>query len=469
MTQDGAIIARARTDAADRLIEAGEPLSGLQYRCGGEIGGIVAVPELLELARKVRAYGFKLARAIAAFDGSETITAWVEVSPREDEADGCDILVRSWHAMPAPQESESVLHRRKTNLDREVAELTARLDAAQRLLAVTCDSPELADVAGRMEAGIGTSWTDHLNLFDATHKQPLHWRLLDGARVEVEGSNRPWRAVLIPQVLPGFEPSGFELLLVSDVPPAAAPPEPEPEAEREGLKPGVVGLDVAPVLRQPIARIIANAETIRTQLAGPLPSPYANYAGDIVNAGKLLLELLEDLADLEVIESENFHTQPDHIDLGDVARQAAGILGVRAAEKNIGLDAPPLGESLPAIAEFRRVLQVLLNLIGNAIRYSPADSRIWIRLEADGDRARVIVADQGPGLDESEQAIVFEKFERLGRSGDGGSGLGLYISRRLAQAMGGRLTVHSARGQGARFVLEVPADVEAMAESGVSG
>jgi len=68
----------------------------------------------------------------------------------------------------------------------------------------------------------------------------------------------------------------------------------------------------------------------------------------------------------------------------------------------------------------------------------------------------VIIADQGPGMDAEQQARLFEKFERLGRSGDGGSGLGLYISRRLARAMGGELSVESAAGQGARFILELP-------------
>ena len=166
---------------------------------------------------------------------------------------------------------------------------------------------------------------------------------------------------------------------------------------------------------------------------------------------------MEDLADLEVVEANDFSTAPDRIDLADVARQAAGILGVRAREKGIALDPPKPGESLPAVAEFRRVLQILINLVTNAIRYSPDNSQVWIRLEDGGDRARVTVADQGPGLTDGDQARVFEKFERLGRTGDGGSGLGLYISRRLARAMGGELSVESAPGQGARFTLEVPA------------
>jgi signal transduction histidine kinase len=218
-----------------------------------------------------------------------------------------------------------------------------------------------------------------------------------------------------------------------------------------------IGREIAPVLRQPIARIIANAETIRTQLAGPLSDEYSQYAADIATAGEHLLALIDDLADLEVVEANDFSAAPDKIDLADVARRAAGILGVRARERGIEIDAPKEGESVPAIGEFRRVLQILLNLVGNAVRYSPEGSQVWLRAEAESGRARIIVADQGEGLTAEQQARAFDKFERLGRSGDGGSGLGLYISRRLARAMEGELTVESAPGQGARFTLELPA------------
>ena len=458
MLENGTILARARSDAEDRLLKADEPLCGLQLRCGGELPGTIAVPELLELVSKARRYGFRLARAIGAQDGSETITAWVEVDPRGGD-EGCDISVRSWHTAPMPAEDSASAERRRTLTDRHLAELSAQLDAGQRLLTVVADTPELAEIAREMEEGLGRPWTDFLPLEDANHHQPLHWRLLDGARVKVPGSGRSWRVSLIPHMRPGFEPAGFELLLLSDEPapqPVAVPPAPIVPARRS-----LVGQDLAPVLKQPISRIIANAETIRTRLAGPLPDAYSDYAGEIATAGKLLLELLDDMADLEVVESEGFSTAPDRIDLSEVARQAAGILGVRAREKNIVLEPPHPSEQLRAIAEFRRVLQVLLNLIGNAIRYSPENSHIWIRLEDFGGRARVIVADQGPGLSEEQQARVFDKFERLGRSGDGGTGLGLYISRSLAHAMGGELLVDSAPGQGARFILDVPADLEA--------
>ena len=465
MSAGAAILARATSDGADRLITADEPLAGLQLRCGGELPGTIAIPALLETVRKARNYGLKLARPISASDGHDVITAWVEVEPLAAPDQGCTIILRNWQAAPLPPEDLAESARRRASIDRAVADLSARLDAGQRLLAAESDAADLADLTAAMQGGTGQPWTDFVFIEGNHHRQPLHWRLLDGAVVRVAGSERSWRVTLLPQEVPGSEPNGFELLLCADVPLALAGPPfvNETASHRPSNSPGLVGRDIAPVLRQPIARIIANAETIRTRLAGPLAEEYSRYAADIAAAGQHLLALVEDIADLEVVDAEDFSTAPDRIDLADVARRAAGILGVRAAEQGISIDAPKLGEGLPAIAEFRRVLQVLLNLVGNAIRYSPANSQVWIRLEDEGSRARVIVADQGPGLSADQQARVFEKFERLGRSDEGGSGLGLYISRRLARAMGGDLTVESAPGQGARFTLEVPADLLASA------
>ena len=109
-----------------------------------------------------------------------------------------------------------------------------------------------------------------------------------------------------------------------------------------------------------------------------------------------------------------------------------------------------------ACGEYRRVLQILVNLIGNAVRHTPRDSTIWVRVDSEGGRARVVVADQGVGIAAADHQRIFERFERLGLSGGDGSGLGLYISRRLARAMNGDLTVESALGQGARFTLDLP-------------
>ena len=442
-------IARGVTDAQDRLVEADGKLAELNLACGGEVGHTLAIPELLALVAKAREYGLRLSRQFMAHDGRDRITAWADIAPLKGADAGCEIALANWQVEEGVQESDAAQAQRRSEISRYLAEGTARLDPDQRILSVESDAPDLAEFALAAGQGVGRVWTDFVSLPGNSHEQPMHWRLLDGARCRIEGSQRDWTAHLEPlgQREPGS--AGFVLHLSASQPLSAGH-----AAERRSSP--SLGRDLTPVLRQPVNRIIANAETIRTKLAGPLRDEYSDYAADIASAGQHLLELIDDLSDLEVVEAEDFSTAPDRIDLADVARRACGILGVRAAERGINLDPPAEGESQMAVAEFRRVLQVLLNLVGNAIRYSPENSRVWLRLDAMGDRAMITVADQGHGLDEAQQAKVFEKFERLGRGDDGGSGLGLYISRRIARAMGGDLTVESAPGQGARFTLSVP-------------
>src|SRR3546814_9519130 len=105
----------------------------------------------------------------------------------------------------------------------------------------------------------------------------------------------------------------------------------------------------------------------------------------------------------------------EDIDLADIAGRAAGLLAVKASDHQIRIEAPNADETLPAVGEFRRALQIMVNLIGNAIRYSPEHSTIWIRVEGEGDLAKVKVADQGRGIAPQDQDKIFDKFERLGR------------------------------------------------------
>ena len=282
------------------------------------------------------------------------------------------------------------------------------------------------------------------------------WRRYQGQLVSLPDSETIWRAQIKLVDLPSAQQPGFDIFLydinVKNNEDQASAFLNEHELTR------IFSGPLGSTLRQPIGRIIANAETIGQRLQGPLRAEYASYAQDIAQAGRHLLELVEDMSDLEIVESNDFTAASDRIDLADLARRAAGLLAVKASDHNIRIDAPADDETMPAIGEFRRVLQILLNLLTNAIRYSPDGSMIWLRLERESNRAQIVVADQGNGLSAEEQPRVFEKFERLGRSGDGGSGLGLYISRKLARAMDGDLKIESAPGQGARFILELPFD-----------
>ncbi len=444
---------RARCDGADRLLEADEPLAGLQLRCGGELPGAIAIPALLALVRKSRRSHLPMSRTIVAVDDGKPISAWASVAPA---GEGTTLELSQWKLagdqpvdVQAPEE-----------LLRQLGEAHLLLDAEQRVLAAQVGAPDLAQFGKAVAAGAGRYWTDFVKLDTlADHwaggHQPLHWRLLDDATFTVAGSARRWRARILPR-----SGGGFELIAI----PEAIERLPHEAADAAGGLPAwnsLLGRDLAPALRQPIARIVANAETIRTRLAGPLADEYANYAADIAEAGRHLMGLVEDLADLEAVEAPDFSPAPDRIDLADCARRAAGILSVRAQERGIVLHTPPESDQAPAIGEFRRVLQVLLNLLSNAIRYTPGHSAVSLACGIEGDVAWLTVTDEGEGLTPEQADRVFEKFERLGRSGDGGSGLGLYISRRLARAMGGDLHVESAPGKGATFVLSLPADLQA--------
>ena len=442
---------RARCDGGDRLVEADEPLAGLQRRNGGEVPGPVTIPALLALVRSARLNGIALSRTIRTLDEGSEVSVWASVTP---ENGGSRIELSQWRAAPAATEPPPLADER--SLIRHLAEGYIRIDREQRVLAALMAAPDLQELGEQLELGAGRRWTDFVTIPGSSHAQPLHWRLLDSAAVTVPGSDRTWRVHLLPQA--SGTAAGFELCMVPEgiaaVPALANAAAPDLTDTYGDL----LGRELAPALQQPVNRIIANAETIRTKLAGPLADQYSAYAADIAIAGRHLLDLIQDLADLEAVEAPGFAPAPDRIDLAEVGRKAAGILSVRASDRAIALTLPGAADHAPAIGEFRRVLQILLNLLSNAIRYAGDGTAVTIECSSDGTHSWIAIADRGPGLEPAQAARVFEKFERLGRKGDGGSGLGLYISRRLARAMGGDLTVESEPGQGARFILTLPAD-----------
>lgn len=450
------LAARGITDAEDRLLSADPPLAELQERCGGTIPGTLAVPELLDLVRQGRQMGLRLAREFTAFDGANKVSGFVRINPVEsDEGAVCELLIENWLREEIPAEDAREAVGRTNAIDRATAELSARLDSQQRLLTVEGDALDLVQLATAMRGGPGRTWHEYLELVGIAHHHPLHWRLLDGAECKIEGSERAWHARLLPIGGSSQEPHGFELLLCARHPLKSGSVDLDDVGENS--RGGLIGDALAPALRQPVSRIIANAETIKAKLAGPLRPEYSDYAADIASAGQHLAGLLDDLADLEVVESDGFSAARDKIDLADAARRAASILGVRAKDKDIMVKVPTEDLELEAVGEFRRVLQILLNLIGNAINYSPTSSTVTISVGRDTlGRGTISVADEGPGIAPEQRANVFEKFERLGRDGDGGSGLGLYIAKRLAGAMQGELYLEGSEGSGATFTLALP-------------
>ena len=447
-------LGEAFSDGTNRLISAEEPLAGLQRSCGGTIPGMIAIPELLALVTKARRYGLRLSRKLQVTNNDRRVTAWVELEPDVGgDTDGCIIRVLAWQADAATGDEDARTHQRHREIDRVLAELTARLDPAQNIISYEANGADLKQLTRDLADGLGRAWTHFVRLDGQLPSRPLHWRLLDGATCRVAGSDRQWRVHLEPL---GFgEPGsgGFNLYLTPLTPLAsndedhAEPPPP----------PASLGHDLVPVLRVPIARIIDNALTISRKLAGPLPQEYSSYAADIAVAGQHLLTLIDDLADLETVEAQDFLPAAERIDLGDIARRAAQVLGSEARARRFTVVAPAEGEHQFVIGDDRRTLQIVLNLLGNALKYAPEESQVWLRLDWQNGFGTLTVMDQGHGLSADQQQRMFDKFDRLGRADGDGSGLGLYIARRIAEAMRGKLTVDSAPGQGARFTLSLPA------------
>jgi len=222
-----------------------------------------------------------------------------------------------------------------------------------------------------------------------------------------------------------------------------------PAPANGGSANGVAAFDHAldEVLRSPLDRIIESAERIVERADGPLRSDYASYGNDIAAAARHLLSVVRSMSE-----------DPSHghraVDLAALAAEAVVMLESTAEERQIAIE-PQSIDSLPASGQERAVIQILVNLIGNAVRHSPSGATVRLAFARTAGTASVTISDEGPGIDPADQQRIFERFERADSDVEG-TGLGLAISRRLARSMGGDVTLDSAPGAGARFTLTLP-------------
>lgn len=452
---------RGLIDAGGLLVEADQRLHDLNARAGGAVGQPLAVPQVATLVRLAQRLGILVSRGIVTADGDDDLELWVRAQP-EPGAGGSTavrLAITGWRVRTAWR-SRCAHDERAADFLRSEADWLWETDSALRLTFLS------------LSAGVRHGFDAHAmlgqpltRLFVLGESGAGAFPILGGLALQqrfddqfatLRDTGRAMRLAASPRTDASGAFAGFvgAAYLVVDAPPAPLAPLAPATSLGAVTEAFAVRLDHA--LRGPLDRIIANADSINAQSEGPLRQDYADYAADIASAGRHLMGLVDDLVDLQAIERPDFVIARENIDLVDVARRAAGLLQVRATDACVRIDRPSFGEVLPATGEFRRALQVLVNLVGNAVRYSPADGMIWVRAEREGGQAVVIVADQGKGIAPEDQARIFEKFERVDPNEAGGSGLGLYIARRLARAMGGDVAVDSALGQGARFIFTLP-------------
>jgi signal transduction histidine kinase len=171
-----------------------------------------------------------------------------------------------------------------------------------------------------------------------------------------------------------------------------------------------------------------------------------------------LLRMIDDLLDLARAEAGKIKLKVDRFDLGKLIRDAGELLSPAAEAKSIRLELPQQSEPSFVWGDAHRIEIVLGNLLNNAIKYTQAGGQVRLELSGTEQEAVVTVSDDGPGIARADQARIFERFVRLeaGEAGGKGVGIGLSLSRELAEAHGGSLTVVSSPGQGASFTLRLP-------------
>jgi two-component system phosphate regulon sensor histidine kinase PhoR len=210
-------------------------------------------------------------------------------------------------------------------------------------------------------------------------------------------------------------------------------------------------------LRTPIASIHSAAETLVAG-AGDLPDTRARFLDIILrNAGRLR-QLVDDMLDLSRIEARELKLEAKPVRPLAVVQQVFASLSTEATRRQIELKTT-LPTDLQVLADSGALEQIFMNLVDNAIKYSPEGSRLLIRHERVDALVKLIITDNGPGIESRHLPRLFERFYRVdaGRTrGVGGTGLGLAIVKHLVEAMGGSISVDSEVGKGTTFTVRLP-------------
>jgi signal transduction histidine kinase len=215
-------------------------------------------------------------------------------------------------------------------------------------------------------------------------------------------------------------------------------------------------------LRTPLNAILGFADVLREGMAGPMNEAQREFAGDIHASGLHLLELINDVLDLAKIEAGQVVLQPSPFVVREVLDAAVAMVRQRCLRAGLTLEVAVAPEVGTWVADPRRFKQVLLNLLFNAVKFTPAGGvRVCVAVEP-GQGLVVLVQDSGLGIDPAEHERIFEPFYQAAReaaAGDTalqGTGLGLPLARQLVRQHGGEIAVFSRRGAGASFVFHLP-------------
>ena len=211
-------------------------------------------------------------------------------------------------------------------------------------------------------------------------------------------------------------------------------------------------------LRTPLNAIIGFSEVLAEGMFGEVNDKQAEYLGDILESGRHLLSLINDILDLAKIEAGRMELVATDFDLPRAIDNALTLVRERSSRRGIALRRVVDERLSPIRADERKVKQVLLNLLSNALKFTPEGGRIDVRAAVHDGMVEVSVADTGVGIASEDQEAVFEEFRQVGTASRKveGTGLGLALSRKFIELHGGRIWVKSQVGVGSTFTFTLP-------------
>jgi signal transduction histidine kinase/CheY-like chemotaxis protein len=210
-------------------------------------------------------------------------------------------------------------------------------------------------------------------------------------------------------------------------------------------------------LRTPLSAILGFAQLIESGTPAPTPSQ-ARSLEQILRSGWYLLELINEILDLALIESGKMALSLEPIALDDILLECGAMVETQAAKREICVTLPTLDRTQIVVADGKRLKQVLINLLANAIKYNRSGGEVSVRCDAPSEgRVRISVSDTGAGIDANQLTQLFQPFNRLGResTAEEGTGIGLVVCKRLIELMGGSIGVDSRVGEGSVFWIEL--------------
>ncbi len=211
-------------------------------------------------------------------------------------------------------------------------------------------------------------------------------------------------------------------------------------------------------LRTPLNAILGFAQLMRMDCDDESQSEAAEYLDEILLASRHLNQLLGEILEWSSLQNEPAQLELQAVDVCKLMRECAELVSLEVQQRGLHLQLQLPDEPLQVLAEPRRLRQVLLNLLSNAMKYNVPDGHISLRTETSPGHVRLLVEDTGLGIEPAQQAQVFEPFQRLGRENSmiQGTGIGLSLCLEFARLMNGQLGLHSEPGVGSRFWIELP-------------